>query len=106
MITVTEEAALKIKEQLKNRGCGLGIKIGVRTAGCTGMAYTLEFVDEVNMWMDEYKSYGVSIFAESNDLTYLNGLQVHWKKEGLNEGFEFVNPNEKGRCGCGESFTV
>lgn len=106
MITVTETAAQKIKEFLKNRGHGLGIKVGVRTAGCSGMAYTLEYVDQVDMYTDEYKSYGVSVFAESKDLTYLHGLIVDWKKQGLNEGFEFINPNETGKCGCGESFTV
>ena len=106
MITVTEIAAQKIKESIQARGKGIGIKIGVKTAGCSGMSYVLEFVDERNSWDDEFKSQGVSIFVNSRDLVYLQGLQMDWKRNGLNEGFEFVNPNETGKCGCGESFTV
>lgn len=106
MITVTEIAAQKIKESIQARGKGIGIKIGVKTAGCSGMSYVLEFVDERNSWDDEFKSQGISIFVNSRDLVYLQGLQMDWQKRGLNEGFEFVNPNETGKCGCGESFTV
>lgn len=106
MIKLTELAAQKVKEQLKARGKGIGIKIGVKTAGCSGLSYVLEFVDERNSWDDEYKSYGISVFVSSRDLTYVDGLVMDWQKKGLNEGFEFINPNEKGKCGCGESFTV
>ena len=106
MITLTELAAEKVRASLKARGRGIGIKIGVKTAGCSGMSYVLEFVDERNSWDDEFKSQGISIFANARDLVYLQGLQMDWQKKGLNEGFEFINPNEKGKCGCGESFTV
>jgi iron-sulfur cluster assembly protein len=106
MISVTETAAEKIRANLKARGRGIGIKIGVRTAGCSGMSYVLEFVDEYNSWDDEFKSHGVSVFVSAKDLVYLQGLQMDWKHQGLNEGFEFNNPNETGKCGCGESFTV
>lgn len=106
MIQLTELAAQKVKENLKARGHGLGIKVGIRTAGCSGLAYVLEFVDERNSWDDEFRSYGISVFVSPKDLPYVNGLVMDWQKKGLNEGFEFNNPNQKGECGCGESFTV
>jgi len=106
MIQLTETAAEKVRSSLKARGKGIGIKIGVRTAGCSGMSYVLEFVDERDSWAEEFKSHGVSVFVNSRDLVYLQGLQMDWQKKGLNEGFEFINPNETGKCGCGESFTV
>jgi iron-sulfur cluster assembly protein len=106
MITLTEQAAQKVKESLKARGKGIGIHVGIRTAGCSGLAYVLEFVDERNSWDDEYKSHGVSLFVSPKDLPYIQGLVMDWQKKGLNEGFEFNNPNQKGECGCGESFTV
>jgi iron-sulfur cluster assembly protein len=106
MILLTELAAEKIRQHLKDRGHGIGIKIGVRTAGCSGMAYVLEFVDRRNSWDDEYHSHGVTIFVETKDLVYLQGVVMDWQKKGLNEGFEFINPNATGECGCGESFTV
>lgn len=106
MITLTEIAAKKVKEQLKARGKGIGIKVSVRSAGCSGLTYVLDYVDERNSWDDEYKSYGISVFVGSIDLPHINGLVIDWQKKGLNEGFEFINPNESGKCGCGESFTV
>jgi iron-sulfur cluster assembly protein len=106
MISLTEIAADKIRQNLKARGKGLGIKIGVRTAGCSGMAYVLEYVDRRNSWDDEYYSHGITIFVEAKDLVYLQGVVMDWQKKGLNEGFEFINPNATGECGCGESFTV
>lgn len=106
MIQLTDLAAQKIKESLKSRGKGLGIKIGIKTAGCSGLSYVLEFVDERNSWDDEFKSLGISIFVSPKDLVYVDGLIMDWQKKGLNEGFEFINPNETGKCGCGESFTV
>lgn len=106
MITLTDKAAERVRASIKARGKGIGIKIGVKTAGCSGMSYVLEFVDERNSWDDEYKSLGVSIFVSAKDLVYLQGLVMDWQKTGLNEGFEFINPNETGKCGCGESFTV
>lgn len=107
MISLTELAAEKIKKSITARNTNtLGIKVGVRTAGCSGMSYVLEFVDQPAAGDIEYESHGVSIFTTPKDLVYVNGLQMDWKRQGLNEGFEFINPNEMGKCGCGESFTV
>jgi iron-sulfur cluster assembly protein len=106
MITVTQAAADKIRAQIKSRGKGIGIKIATKMSGCSGLSYVLEFVDEHNQWLEENKSLGVSIFTDTKDILILDGLTVDYAKQGLNEGFEFINPNEKGRCGCGTSFTV
>jgi len=108
MITVSEIAAKKIQKQLEIRGKGAGIMIGVRTTGCSGLAYMLEYVDNPPVtrdWMT-YDSHGVKIYVNGKDLPYVNGLTMDYKRQGLNEGFEFINPNEKDRCGCGESFRV
>lgn len=107
MISITETAAQKVLQQLAKRGHGLGIKIGVRTTGCSGMAYVLEYVDTEPK--DEYFKYednGISIWVDKRSLAYIAGLEMDWKKNGLNEGFDFINPNEKARCGCGESFSI
>jgi len=108
MITLTELAAKKVLTHLEQRGQGVGITIGVRTTGCSGLAYKLEYVDAPPVtrdWMT-YDSYGVKIYVNGRDLPYVNGLIMDYKRQGLNEGFEFVNPNERDRCGCGESFRV
>jgi iron-sulfur cluster assembly protein len=108
MIIVTDTASEKIKSQLQKRGKGAGIKLGVRTTGCSGMAYTLEYVDSppVSSEYSMYESNGVKVWINVKHIPYIQGLEMIWKKQGLNEGFDFVNPNEKGRCGCGESFNV
>lgn len=106
MITLTQAAADRIRSQLSSRGKGIGIKIATKMSGCSGLSYVLEFVDEHQWWLDEHKSLGVSVFTEGKDALILTGLTVDYVKQGLNEGFEFSNPNEKGRCGCGTSFTV
>ncbi len=109
MITVTEKAAEKIKQLIANRGRGLGIKVGVKTTGCSGMAYILEYVD-VEQFKEHcvahYEDHGVRVYVNPEHMVYLNGLTVDWARQGLNEGFEFINPNERDRCGCGESFRV
>jgi iron-sulfur cluster assembly protein len=108
MIELTETAARKVQQQLSKRGKGVGIMIGVRTTGCSGLAYKLEYVDTPPItrdWMD-YTSHGVKIYVNGKDLPYVNGLTMDYKRQGLNEGFEFINPNERDRCGCGESFRV
>jgi len=108
MIELTEIAAKKVKQHLDKRGQGVGITIGVRTTGCSGLAYKLEYVDVPPVtrdWMT-YDSNGVKIYVNGRDLPYVDGLVMDYKRQGLNEGFEFVNPNERGRCGCGESFRV
>ena len=107
MISLTEIAAEKIKKSIDARATKtLGIKIGVKTAGCSGMSYVLEFVEQLTADDIEYKCHRVSIFTTAKDLVYVDGLRMDWQRQGLNEGFEFINPNEAGKCGCGESFTV
>ena len=107
MIEVTDVAAEKIKTSIQRRGRGLGIQIGVRTTGCSGLAYTLEFVDNPNLHcVAHYDDKGVRVFIDPKHLPYLNGMTIDYQKRGLNEGFEFINGNEKDRCGCGESFRV
>ena len=106
MITLTEKAANKVKAQLENRGTGLGIRAGVRTTGCSGLAYTIEFVDMPNSEDLSFVSHGVHVFVDPKSLVYLEGVEMDWVRNGLNEGFDFKNPNERDRCGCGESFRV
>lgn len=106
MITVSDLAAEKVKTRLARRGKGLGIRIGVKTTGCSGLSYVLEFVDNPSDKDDKFESNGISIFVDPKSLVYVFGLNIDWKKNGFNEGFEFINPNEKARCGCGESFRI
>jgi iron-sulfur cluster assembly protein len=108
MIQLTELAAEKVKQQLEKRGHGLGLRIGVKTTGCSGLAYVLEYVDAVPVTRDQfvYESYGVKVWIDGRSAPYVNGVTMDWQRKGLNEGFEFINPNSKGECGCGESFRV
>lgn len=107
MITVTETAASKIKTAISKRGRGLGIQIGVKTTGCSGLAYVLEYVDNPHLnGVQQYDSNGVKIFVDPKNLPYIDGMIVDYKRQGLNEGFEFINKNERDRCGCGESFRI
>lgn len=105
-ITITEAAANHVQKQLLKRGKGLGIRLGVKTSGCSGMAYVLEYVDEPVAEDQRFDGYGVSVFVDPKSLAYIDGTELDFVKEGLNEGFAFNNPNVKGACGCGESFTV
>ena len=108
MILLTELAAETVKTQLERRGKGLGIRISVKTTGCSGMAYVLEYVDTAPITRDQfvYEHFGVKVWTDGRSLPYVNGVTMDWQKKGLNEGFEFINPNERDRCGCGESFRV
>jgi iron-sulfur cluster assembly protein len=106
MISVTDKAKEKIVYSLQKRGKGLGIRIGVKTTGCSGLAYVLEFVDSARQEDTEVKCDGCSVFIDAKSCPYLEGMTIDYVKKGLNEGFEFVNPNEKDRCGCGESFRI
>ena len=106
MIQVTEAAAKKIKSNLARRGSGVGIRIGVRTTGCSGLAYVLEYVDRVNTEDTVFESQDVQVIVDAKSLPILGDLDVDYVRQGLNEGFEFNNPNEKDRCGCGESFRI
>lgn len=105
-ITLTEPAAQRVVDFLANRGKGLGLRLGVKTTGCSGMAYVLEFVDDLDEGDTVFETQGVKIIVDPKSLIYLDGTELDFTKEGLNEGFKFKNPNEKDTCGCGESFTV
>lgn len=105
-ITLTENAANRVEKFLANRGKGLGLRLGVKTTGCSGMAYTLEFVDELQEEDLVFESHGIKVIIDPKSLVYMDGTELDFAKEGLNEGFKFNNPNVKGECGCGESFTV
>ena len=105
-ITLTENAARHVANYLAKRGKGVGLRLGVRTTGCSGMAYKLEFADSVNAEDQEFESRGVKVLIDPKSLIYLEGTELDYTREGLNEGFKFNNPNEKDRCGCGESFNV
>lgn len=106
MITLTENAASHVRKFLAKRGKGIGLRIGVRTSGCSGMAYTLEFVDETNAEDQQFESHGVKVLVDPKSLSYLDGTELDYVREGLNEGFKFNNPQVKEQCGCGESFSV
>ena len=108
MITVTDTASKKIKLNLERRGRGAGIRIGVRTTGCSGLAYTMEYVDsyEAEVGVTNFAQKDFVLLVDAKSLVYLNGLTMDWVRNGLNEGFDFINPNERDRCGCGESFRV
>jgi iron-sulfur cluster assembly protein IscA len=105
-ITLSDSAADRVKRFLINRGKGVGLRLGVKTSGCSGMAYVLEFVDEVNAEDQVFDDKGVKVIIDAKSLAYLDGTELDFVKEGLNEGFKFNNPNVKDACGCGESFTV
>ncbi|WP_409422446.1 iron-sulfur cluster assembly protein IscA [Pseudaeromonas sp. ZJS20] len=105
-ITLTEAAANRVRTFLANRGKGLGVRLGIKTSGCSGMAYVLEFVDESGADDQIFEQHGVKVVVDSKSLLYLDGTELDFVKEGLNEGFKFHNPNVKDECGCGESFTV
>ena len=105
-VTLTEAAAQHVQKSLAKRGKGVGVRLGVKTTGCSGMGYVMEFVDDVQPEDTVFESHGVKVIVDPKALVYLDGTEVDYTREGLNEGFKFGNPNEKARCGCGESFTV
>ena len=105
-ITLSERAAQRVQKFLAQRGRGIGLRLGVRTSGCSGMAYTIEFVDEAAAEDLAFESHGVKMIIDPKSLTFLDGTELDFVREGLNEGFKFNNPNVKNTCGCGESFNV
>lgn len=105
-ITLTEPAADRVRTFLENRGKGIGLRLGVKTSGCSGLAYVLEFVDVLNEDDHVFEQHGVKVIVDEKSLVYLNGTELDFVKEGLNEGFKYNNPNVKNECGCGESFNV
>ena len=106
MITMTEQAAKHVSNYLAKRGKGIGLRLGVRTTGCSGMAYKLEFADDSQPEDVVFESQGLKVLIDPKSLPYLDGTELDYTKEGLNEGFKFNNPNVKDECGCGESFRV
>ncbi|CDG18484.1 MULTISPECIES: iron-sulfur cluster assembly protein IscA [Xenorhabdus] len=105
-ISVTESAAQRISAFLANRGKGVGLRLGVKTSGCSGMAYVLEFADAINEEDQVFEDKGVKVIVDGKSILYLDGTELDFVKEGLNEGFKFNNPNVSSECGCGESFHV
>jgi iron-sulfur cluster assembly protein len=105
-ITLTDAAADRVKSFLEKRGKGVGLRLGVRTSGCSGMAYVLEFVDEPDEGDLVFEDHGVKVIVDPKSMVYIDGTELDFAREGLNEGFKFNNPNVKDECGCGESFNV
>ncbi len=105
-VTLTENAARHVENFIAKRGKGLGIRFGVKTSGCSGMAYKLEFVDDKHDEDLIFESHGIKILVDPKSLPYVEGTELDFVREGLNEGFKFNNPNVKDACGCGESFNV
>ena len=103
---MTEAAARHVNRYLSKRGKGVGVRLGVKTTGCSGLAYKLEYVDELAPEDMVFEAHGLKILIDPKSLPYLEGTELDFVREGLNEGFKFRNPNEKATCGCGESFTV
>lgn len=105
-ITISERAAGHIARYLEKRGKGIGLRLGIKTTGCSGLAYKMEYVDQAQAEDLLFEQHGVKLFVDPDSMQYIDGTEVDFVREGLNEGFKFVNPNEKANCGCGESFTV
>lgn len=105
-VSITEKAAQHVTEQLAERGHGLGIRVGIKTTGCSGMAYVLEFADKLEVGDQIFEDRGIKIVVDPKSLVYIDGTEMDYVKQGVNEGFEFKNPNAKAECGCGESFSV
>ena len=105
-ITVSEAAARHVNRYLTKRGKGLGVRLGVKTTGCSGLAYKLEYVDEAEPEDVIFEAHGVKVLVDPKSLAYIDGTELDFVREGLNEGFRFNNPHERDRCGCGESFRV
>lgn len=105
-ITLTDAAANRVHTFMQSRGNGLGVRLGVKTSGCSGLAYVLEFVDELEEEDEVFEDHGIKVIIDKKSLVYLDGTELDYGKEGLNEGFKFNNPNVKDECGCGESFKI
>ncbi len=105
-LTLTEKAAKHVQKTITNRGKGIGLRLGVKTTGCSGMAYVMEFADKIDEQDQLFESQGIKIVVDPKSLIYIDGTELDYVREGLNEGFQFNNPNIKNECGCGESFNV
>jgi iron-sulfur cluster assembly protein len=105
-VTLTENAARQIKKQLEKRGKGIGLKLGVKKSGCSGFAYALDYADTLNENDAVFENFGVKVIVAEADIEFVDGIELDYRREGINEAFQFNNPNVKGTCGCGESFSV
>jgi iron-sulfur cluster assembly protein len=105
-VTITQAAATHVQKYMAKRGKGVGLRLGVKTTGCSGLAYKLEYADVISPEDNVFEHFGVKVLVDPKSLPYIDGTELDFAKEGLNEGFKFNNPNVKGECGCGESFTV
>jgi iron-sulfur cluster assembly protein len=105
-ITMTESAAKHVQKSLSKRGKGVGLRLAVKTSGCSGLSYAIEFADESSPEDLSFESHGMTLLVDAKSLPFLDGTELDFVKEGLNEGFKFNNPNSKAECGCGESFAV
>lgn len=105
-VTLTESAANHVAKYLEKRGRGIGLRLGVQTSGCSGMSYKLEFADALETDDQVFESFGIKVIVDPKSLVYIDGTELDYRREGLQEGFKFQNPNEKDHCGCGKSFSV
>jgi iron-sulfur cluster assembly protein len=105
-ITLTDTAAERVKQFLAERGSGVGLRVGVKTTGCSGLAYVVDLVDMVGDGDQVFETHGVKVIVDAESIPYLQGTTIDFRREGLNEGFSYDNPNVKSLCGCGESFGV
>lgn len=105
-VSLTESAARQIQKQLAKRGQGVGLKLGVKKSGCSGYAYALDYADQLNETDKVFENFGVKVIVREEDLELVNGIELDYRREGINEAFQFNNPNVTGMCGCGESFSV
>ena len=105
-VSLTESAARQIQKQLAKRGQGVGLKLGVKKSGCSGYAYALDYADQLDETDKVFENYGVKVIVREEDLELVNGIELDYRREGINEAFQFNNPNVTGMCGCGESFSV
>ena len=105
-VTLTDAVARHVTRYMAKRGKGVGVRVGVRTTGCSGLAYKLEYTDDIAPEDVVFEDNGVKVLVDQKSMAYIDGTQLDFVREGLNEGFKFINPNERDRCGCGESFRV
>ncbi|BAU48134.1 iron-sulfur cluster assembly protein [Sulfurifustis variabilis] len=105
-ITLTEKAADRVRSFIDKRGKGAGLRLGVKNVGCSGKAYVVEYADSIEPGDQVFESHGVKVIISATNLVFLDGTEIDYEREGLSEGFKFRNPNEKARCGCGESFSI
>lgn len=105
-VQITEKAAERVKKFLTARGQGVGLRVGIKTTGCSGYSYVVEYADAVLPGDSVFENHGVKVLVDAKSLPVLDGTEVDYRREGLNENFTFTNPNAKNSCGCGESFNV